>query len=177
MEPMLTNSRLITAHTALTSALAHQTRTLQSLSASLLSPLSQPPELDEIDELLPLIASSIALIPMPSNRALSSMIQLSNTSRELIHTLNYLADSLQMSRQTTNTAARRLRSATELVAELEKEREASDVAVMWIEQGKWQTRLANRDCARVCRDTVLEIEEVYQGWKEKLLATAAVTAA
>lgn len=48
-------SRLITAHSALTTHLAHQTRQLHSLTFPLLSPLAAPPDAETIDKLLPLL--------------------------------------------------------------------------------------------------------------------------
>ncbi|KAI9829246.1 MAG: hypothetical protein M1819_006426 [Sarea resinae] len=169
--------RLITAHTALSTHLAHQTRTLHSRTFPLLSPLSIGPDPECIDELLPLITAAAAMIPQPSTSALTSLSQLSSLTSDLVQTLNYLSDSLHMSRQTTTTATRRLRSARELVAEMRKETEAKEEGVRWIEKGRWQTRLGERECAGVCREVVGGFEEVCQGWRDRLASGAELSAA
>lgn len=170
-------TRLITAHTALTMHLTHQTRSLQTLTYALLSPLSPPPDDDLIEELLPLIADSIAMIPQPMVSALSSMVKLSDSSREVILTLNGLADSLHMSRQIASDANRRLKSSRELVAEIRRETTACDEGMRFVEEGKWQSRLADRECASVCKDVVGGFEEVCQSWRDKLVASAEISAA
>ncbi len=150
---------------------------LQTLTYPLLSPLSLPPDPDIIDELLPLFIEASSMIPQPTTSALSSLLHLSTQTMDLIQTLNYLSDTLHMSRQTTTLATRRLRSARELVAEIQMETDAREEGVRWIEKGDWQVRLAQRECAGVCKDVVGGFEEVCQVWRERLLASAEVGAA
>ncbi|KAI9740991.1 MAG: hypothetical protein M1834_002702 [Cirrosporium novae-zelandiae] len=166
-------TRLITAHTALTSHITYQTRTLQSLTYSLLSPLSVPPSPETIDDLLPLLLATLPLIPQPTTNSLNSLLSLSNSTTDIISTFNYLSDTLHMSRQTTTAASRRLRSTKELVAEIRKDNEEREEGVAWIERGGWGERLEKRECAGVCRDVVGGFEEVCQGWRERLLAGTA----
>ncbi|KZF25120.1 hypothetical protein L228DRAFT_243912 [Xylona heveae TC161] len=169
-------TRLITAHTALSTHLTHQTRTLHSLAFPLFSPLSVPPDGDAIDELLPILSDTATLVPQPSAAALSSLSQLSYLTTDLVRMLDHLSDSLHMSRQTTTAAARRLRSARELTAEMRRETDAREESERWIERGSWQTRLAERQCATVCREVVGGFEEVCQGWRDRLVAAAEVGA-
>ncbi len=173
----LTIDRLITAHTSLTTHLAHQTRSFYSLTYPLLSPLSEPPDADTIDELLPLITAAVSLIPQSTSQNLSSLSQLTHYTTDLIQTLNYLSDTLHMTRQTTTLATRRLRSTRELVAEMRKDSEAMEEGIRWIDKGGWQERLADRECASVCRDVVGGFEEVCTGLRERLMAGAEVGAA
>ncbi|KAH0563100.1 hypothetical protein GP486_002331 [Trichoglossum hirsutum] len=165
-------NRLIHAHTALSTNLAHQTRILHSLTFPLLSPLSLPPDPDILTDLLPMLASVIEIIPQPTTSALVSLSTLSTLTADLIAMLNHLSDSLHMSRQTTTTAARRLRSARELVMEMRRDNETAEESERWIERGSWQERLGRRECGGVCRDVVGGFEEVCNGWRERLLAGA-----
>ena len=162
-------SRLITAHTALTSHLTNHTRTLQTLCHTFLSPLSAPPDPDFIDDLLPLLTSLITELPTPTPKPLSSLHSLHASTNELTSILTYLSDTLHMSRQTTSLAARRLRAAREMVIEMRKEAEARDEGERWVEKGQWEKRLAERDCARICGDVVGGFEEVCNGWRERLV--------
>ncbi|KAK0635537.1 hypothetical protein B0T17DRAFT_47221 [Bombardia bombarda] len=165
-------SRLITAHSALTTHMNHQTRQLQSLTFPLLSPLVAPPDPDTIDTLLPMLISLTDYMPRPSTTALTSLASLHAITSDLVHTLNYLSDTLHMSRQTTTTAMRRLRSAKELVAEMKEEEELREEGERWIARGNWGERLERRECAGVCGDVVGGFEEVCNSWRERLLAQA-----
>lgn len=165
----LTIRRLITAHTALSSHLMNQTRLLQSLAYPLFSPLSSPPTSDEIDALIPLLLSLPTTLPRPTTAAHTSLAQLHTLTADLVQTLNYLSDTLHMSRQTTVQATRRLKSARELVAEMRKEEERREEGERWLRKGNWGERLGNRECAGVCGDVVGGFEEVCNGWRERLI--------
>lgn len=164
--------RLITAHSALTTHLSHQTRQLQNLTFPLLSPLVMPPDPETIDEILPLLLTLSEEMPTPSTAALNSLSALHTLTAELINTLNYMSDTLHMSRQTTTTAGRRLKSAKELVAEVRREEELREEGERWITRGDWGQRLENRECAAVCGEVVGGFEEVCNSWREKLFAQA-----
>ncbi|KAI9670950.1 MAG: hypothetical protein M1831_005035 [Alyxoria varia] len=166
-------TRLITSHTALAMHITHQTRALQSLSYTLLSPLSPPPDPTHIDALLPLLVASLNSTPQPAVHTLQDLVRLSTAGRDVIGTLGALSDSLHMSREITNTAARRLRSAREVVGELRREWECAEVGKRWIEEGGWEGRLREREGARVCRDVVGGFEEVCEGWRERLVREGA----
>jgi hypothetical protein len=165
--------RLITAHSALTTHLSHQTRQLHSLAFPLFSPFATPLDPDTIDELLPLLLSLSDNMPRPPTNAHQSITALHSVTTDLIQTLNYLSDTLQMSRQTTTTATRRLKSAKELVSELRQEEELREEGERWLARGNWSERLKNRECASVCGEVVGGFEEVCNGWRERLLAQAA----
>ncbi|KAK6834003.1 hypothetical protein PG987_008697 [Apiospora arundinis] len=165
-------TRLITAHSALATHLAHQTRQLHNLTFPLLSPLVMPPDAETIDELLPVLASLSDDMPRPTTSAYNSLTALHSVTSDLVQTLNYLSDTLQMSRQTTTTATRRLRTAKEMVAEMKREEELKEEGEAWLSRGNWGERLQNRECASVCRDVVGGFEEVCNSWRARLLAQA-----
>ncbi|SPN98845.1 uncharacterized protein DNG_01886 [Cephalotrichum gorgonifer] len=165
-------SRLITAHSALTSHLTHQTRQVQSLAFPLLSPFVVPPDPETIDEILPLLLALSEEMPRPSTAAFHSISALQTLTSDLINSLNYVSDTLHMSRQTTTTAGRRLKSAKELVAEMRREDALREEGERWITEGDWGRRLESRECAAVCGDVVGGFEEVCNGWRAKLLAQA-----
>lgn len=170
---MLTRtSRLITAHSALSTHLAHQTRQIHNLTFPLLSPLVAPPDPETIDELLPLLASVAEDMPRPATIALSNLAALHAVTADLVQTLNYLSDTLHMSRQTTTTATRRLRTAREMVADIKRDEELREEGERWLIRGNWGDRLEKRECASVCRDVVGGFEEVCNGWRARLLAQA-----
>jgi hypothetical protein len=166
------DGRLITAHSALTTHLTHQTRQLHTLTYALVSPILAPPDPDTIDELLPLLLSLADEMPRPSTAAYNSLAALHSLTADLVQTLNYLSDTLHMSRQTTSTATRRLKSAKELVAELRRDEELKEEGEVWLTRGKWGERLEKRECAGVCKDVIGGFEEVCNGWRERLLAQA-----
>lgn len=169
-------SRLITAHTALTTHLNHQTRQLQNLTFPLLNPLAPPPDAETIDSLLPELTTLQEMMPRPSQAAFASIMGLQNLTNDLVQTLSYLSDTLHMSRQTTTTATRRLKSAKELVAELRRDEELREEGERWLTRGNWSERLEKRECASVCGDIVGGFEEVCDGWRTRL-ATAEETQA
>ncbi|PMD58254.1 uncharacterized protein K444DRAFT_631298 [Hyaloscypha bicolor E] len=165
-------TRLITAHSALSTHLMHQSRLLQSLAYAVLSPVVAPPDEDFIDDLMPLLVTIGESMPRPTAAAFNSLTQLHTLTADLVQTLNYLSDTLHMSRQTTTTATRRLRSARELVAEMRKEEDAREEGERWLKRHNWSERLGNRECAGVCGDVVGGFEEVCNDWRARLVAQA-----
>ncbi|KAI5919109.1 hypothetical protein F4810DRAFT_521090 [Camillea tinctor] len=165
-------TRLITAHSALATHMAHQTRQLHNLTFPLLSPLVSPPDPETIDSLLPILTSISDDMPRPATSAFDSLAALHSVTSDLVQTLNYLSDTLHMSRQTTTTATRRLRIAKEMVAEMRREEELREEGERWLTKGNWGERLKERECAGVCRDVVGGFEEVCNGWRARLLAQA-----
>jgi len=169
---LLTSHRLITAHTALSTHLIHQTRLLHSLTYPLFSPLSAPPDPEFIDDLLPLLLTISESMPRPTSLAFTSIGALHSLTADLVSSLSYLSDTLHMSRQTTTTATRRLKSARELVAEMRREEEAREEGERWLRRGNWGERLGARECAGVCGEVVGGFEEVCNGWRARLVAQA-----
>jgi hypothetical protein len=169
---LLTPHRLITAHTALSTHLLHQTRLLHSLTYPLFSPLSAPPDPEFIDDLLPLLLTISESMPRPTSSAFTSITTLHSLTADLVSSLSYLSDTLHMSRQTTTTATRRLKSARELVAEMRREEEAREEGERWLRRGNWGERLGARECAGVCGEVVGGFEEVCNGWRARLVAQA-----
>ncbi|KAI0200995.1 hypothetical protein F4808DRAFT_460201 [Astrocystis sublimbata] len=165
-------TRLITAHSALATHLTHQTRQLHNLTFPLLSPLVAPPDPETIDALLPILTAVSSDMPRPATSAFDSLAALHSVTSDLVQTLNYLSDTLHMSRQTTTTATRRLRTAKEMVSEIRREEELKEEGERWLARGNWGERLQNRECAGVCRDVVGGFEEVCDTWRARLLAQA-----
>lgn len=162
-------SRLITTHISLTSHLSNQTRRISALAYPLLSPLSVPPNPDDIEELLPLLETLIHDLPTPTSQPLTCLHSLHASTAELTSILTHLSDTLHMTRQTTSLASRRLRSATEMVLEIRREADAREEAIRWAEKGNWEQRLAGRECARVCGDVLEGFEEVCNSWRARLV--------
>ncbi|KAF7897100.1 hypothetical protein EAF00_005328 [Botryotinia globosa] len=165
-------TRLVTTHTALSTHLLHQTRLIQNLSHPLFSPLSAPPTPEFIDALLPLLDTLSESIPRPSTQSLSSITSLHSLTTDLIQTITYLSDTLHMSRQTTVQASRKLKSAKELVGEMRREEELREEGEKWVEQGDWEKRLRERECAGVCRGVVGGFEQVCEDWRRRLVESA-----
>ncbi|KAI1822838.1 hypothetical protein F4861DRAFT_359546 [Xylaria intraflava] len=165
-------TRLITAHSALATHLTHQTRQLHNLTFPLLSPLVAPPDPETIDALTPILTAVSNDMPRPATLAFDSLAALHSVTSDLVQTLNYLSDTLHMSRQTTTTATRRLRTAKEMVSEMRREEELKEEGERWLTRGNWGERLQKRECAGVCRDVVGGFEEVCNIWRARLLAQA-----
>lgn len=170
-------SRLITAHSALTTHLTHQTRQLHNLTFPLLNPLAPPPDADTVDDLLPELTTLQEMLPRPSQAAFASIMGLQHLTNDLVQTLSYLSDTLHMSRQTTTTATRRLKSARELVAEIRRDEELREEGERWLSKGNWGERLERRECASVCGEIVGGFEEVCDGWRTRLATAEGATQA
>lgn len=168
-------ARLSTAHTALSTHLAHQTRTILALTQPLLSPLSIPPDPASVEALIPLLAHLITIIPRPSPTPLTSLSHLSQSSRDLAQRLSGLSDTLQMLRQKEAEASRRLKSAREFVSDMRRESEVVDEARRWITEGCWERRVREREGGRVCGEVVGGFEKVCEEWRERLVRSAAAT--
>ncbi|GJN81147.1 hypothetical protein PLIIFM63780_004679 [Purpureocillium lilacinum] len=143
-----------------------------SLTYPLLSPLAPPPDADTVDDVVPLLLSLSDAMPRPSTSAFNSLAALHSVTAELIQTLSYLSDTLHMSRQTTSTATRKLKSAKELVAEMRREDELREEGELWLSRGNWGERLQKRECAGVCGEVIGGFEDVCNGWRQRLLAQA-----
>ncbi|KAJ4306338.1 hypothetical protein N0V88_001138 [Collariella sp. IMI 366227] len=164
-------TRLITAHSALTTHLTHQTRLIHNLTFPLLSPLVAP-VLRNNRRPPPLLLTLPDFMPRPSTAALRSLSQLQGITADLVQTLNYLSDTLHMSRQTTTTATRRLKSARDLVAEIRRDEELREEGERWLDKGNWGERLQRRECAHVCGEVVGGFEAVCDSWRERLVKLA-----
>ena len=141
---------------------------LISLTHPLISPLSTTPDLETIDEMLPLLTSLVHTLPATTPQTLSSLHNMYASTSDLVSVLTYLSDTLHVMRQTTALASRRLRAARELVMEMRRDAEARDEGVHWVEKGNWECRLAGRECAGVCGEVVGGFEEVCASWRERL---------
>ena len=167
----------MTSHTAILSHLTHQSRTLHSLTHPLISPLSFPPDPAIIDHLVPLLSDLIYALPNPASQCLSSLHNFAIATSDLQATLTYVSDTIYMNRQTAMQASRKLKSASDLATELRQEADAREEGVEWIEKGRWDERLARRECARVCGEVVDGFEDVCNDWRMRLEGAAAVDVA
>ncbi|KAL9006469.1 MAG: hypothetical protein Q9188_000777 [Gyalolechia gomerana] len=165
-------TRLLTAHTAVASNLAHQIRLVQTLSHHLVSPFSIPPTPDEIEILLPLLATTIELLPPPNPRVISLLHNLRSSAAELIAILSTLADSIHMLRQTTSLASRKLRAAKDTVDDLRRESQMREEGIRWVEEGNWDTRLSSRECGAICGDVVDGFKSTCETWEETIRENA-----
>ncbi|KAL8944188.1 MAG: hypothetical protein Q9216_000612 [Gyalolechia sp. 2 TL-2023] len=161
-------TRLVTAHTAVSSNLTHQIRLVQTLSHHFVSPFSIPPTADEVETLLPLLASTIELLPPPDPRVISLLHSLRSSAADLTAMLSALADSLHMLRQTTSLASRRLKVAKDTVDDFRRESQMRDEGIRWVEQGNWDIRLSSRECGTICGDVVDGFKDACETWGEML---------
>ncbi|ORY08699.1 hypothetical protein BCR34DRAFT_626097 [Clohesyomyces aquaticus] len=161
-------TRLKTAHDALTTHLTHQSRTLTSLSSSFSGPRAVLPDPETIETLLPLITTTLELLPQASADPLYSLAQLTSSTRELLQHLSNVSDSLHMSRQAHGNAARRLKSAKDHLGEWKREAELREQGTRWIERGDWDRRLKEREAKRACGNVVDGFEEVCGMWRKRL---------
>ncbi|KAF8545425.1 hypothetical protein BDD12DRAFT_811735 [Trichophaea hybrida] len=156
------STRLTTAHSALSSNMWHQTRTLRELGFAINSASLPPPETAD------LLISLIDLIPRPTIQPLAELSNLSNLTLSLANQLSLMSDSLHMARQSSIAAHRKLRVAKEACADWRNEIEMVEKARRWIEDGDWDAKCERRDAAVVCRDVTCGFEDFCKGYEEKL---------
>jgi hypothetical protein len=157
--------------------LSHQSRTLSSITAAFSGPRAIYPSPEDIDSLVPLISTTLDLIPHSSPDPLYTLSQLTLQTRELLHHLSNVSDSLHMSRQAHNDASRRLRVAKEQVADWKRDVAAREEGVRFLERGDWDRRLESREAGRQCRGVVEGFEEVCGMWRRRLVEDLGVASA
>ncbi|KAF1958586.1 hypothetical protein CC80DRAFT_408564 [Byssothecium circinans] len=170
-------TRLKTAHDALTTHLAHQSRMMTSLSASLSGPRAIILDPDVIETLLPLITSTLELLPHSEHHSVLALSQLTVANRELLENLSNVQDSLHMTRQTAVNATRRLKSSKDQLAEWKRDQELREAGVRWIEKGDWDMKLKDRQAGSQCWDVVNGFEEQCGLWRQKLCEGLGVASA
>ncbi|KAF1974255.1 hypothetical protein BU23DRAFT_505162 [Bimuria novae-zelandiae CBS 107.79] len=170
-------TRLKTAHDALTTHLTHQSRTLTSATAVMTGPRAIMPPAEEIEVLLPMIESTLELIPHASPQVLVALSQLTHSTRELLEHFSNVSDSLHMSRQKALEANRRLRSSKDQLAEWKKDMDAKEFGIQFIESGNWDRRLREREAGAACGDVVSGFEEQCGLWRKKLCEGLGVASA
>ena len=169
-------NRLIKAHSALSTHLNHQNRQFHNLAYTVFNPLQPLPDEETADNLLPIIKSLAENMPRPATLAYDQLVALHSVTSDLVQTLNYISDTLHMTRQSTTTAARRLKSAKEVVAEMKREEELREEGERWLIRGNWSERLKRRECANVCGEVVGGFEEVCNNLRAQMLAQAEIQA-
>lgn len=162
-------TRLITAHTAMSTHILYQTRSLQTLTYTLIGPFAVQPSEEIIDEIIPLLVDLSESMPRPDRPALEALAALNSTTRDLTSSLGGLADTLHMSRQTTTLAARRLKVARELVEDLRKEEEMREEGHRYLLKGGWDEKLRSRQASQECKDVLDEFERFCEDYRSKLV--------
>lgn len=162
-------TRLITAHTAMSTHILYQTRSLQTLTYPLVGPFAVYIGEDMVEEIMPLLSALSQSMPRPDRPALEALAGLNSTTSELVGSLGGLADTLHMSRQTTTLAARRLKVAKELVENLRKEEEAREEGHRHLLKGGWDDKLHNREASAECKDVLDGFEKFCTEWRGKLV--------
>jgi hypothetical protein len=164
------STRLITAHSALSSHMLNQTRSLRDLGFSINAVSLPSPDTTE------LLLGLIELIPRHGLEPLQELDAVHNLTLSLISQLSFLSDSLHMARQSSTAARRKLQAAKEACADWRRELEMVEGARRWIEDGDWDARCKRREAAIVCSDVTSGFEDVCRGFEEKLRAQELVTA-
>lgn len=170
-------TRLKTAHDSLTTHLTHQSRVLTSLTASFTGPRAIIPSAEAIDELLPLIEQTLHSLPHSTTDPLVALSHLTLSTRELLHHLSNVSDTLHMTRQTTTNAARRLRTSKEQLHEWKRETERTTEGREFIEKGDWDRRLREREAKRACGEVMEGFEEACGMWRKRLCEGLGVASA
>jgi hypothetical protein len=164
---------LVTAHTAISTHLAHQTLYLQHLTSILFSPLNNfPIASDLIDDVLPTLSSTLIFLPTltPDPRPSESLRTLTIKTSSLIQALATVSDSINIVNQTPATAASRsLRAVRETLRDFREENRKRDDGVRYIEQGCWNQRLADRECRNICGQVLEGFEEELGRWRDWLV--------
>lgn len=166
-------NRLISASLKTANHLIDETKVLLPFTYAKIAPILQALDDHEYEELQSLIVSTIATMPKPTSATLSSLAQLHKASRNILESLSCISDSIHMSRQTTEAAARRLRTVIELASDLSRDASIFEDSERWIEKGDWQARLAKRESAAVCDQVLSGFDEVCNSWRAKLVSGAA----
>ncbi|KAK0342411.1 hypothetical protein LTR94_022367 [Friedmanniomyces endolithicus] len=163
--------RLTTSTNSMAAYLTAQGKSLQALSTSLYSPFAayaSTLDPEAVDEVLPLIDSLLQDPPLPDPAPLQGMQKLDRETTNVIHTLSQLADTLQMGKQITNSAARHLRTTQNMVVELRRERERADLARHELAKGNVHERLRERRSAAQCSEVLAGFEDVCEALRASL---------
>ena len=164
-------SRLMTTHASLVSHLAHQTRSMQTLTHSILKTPFPDMDEDSLEEITTMISDLVPLLPFPPQpSALQSLQMLISSTAEITHLLRALSDTLHESRLVTNTASRRLKTVKDMVSDSRKEEEEREVGVAFIERGRWDERLKKREAQRICGEVVMGFESTCESWRQRLVS-------
>ncbi|KAH7405809.1 hypothetical protein DE146DRAFT_608753 [Phaeosphaeria sp. MPI-PUGE-AT-0046c] len=130
-----------------------------------------------IETLLPLIESTLELLPHSSTEPIVSLAHLTMSTRELLQHLANVSDTLHMSRQTTTNATRRLRTSKEQLHEWKRENEKTEEGRTYIERGDWDRRLKEREAKRACANVVEGFEDICGMWRKRLCEGLGVASA
>ncbi|TKA43784.1 hypothetical protein B0A54_05543 [Friedmanniomyces endolithicus] len=163
--------RLTTSTNSMAAYLTAQGKSLQALSTSLYSPFAayaSPLDPEAVDEVIPLIDALLRDLPLPDPAPLQGMQKLDRETTNVIHTLSQLADTLQMGKQITNSAARHLRTTQNMVMELRRERERADLARHELAKGNVHERLRERRSAAQCSEVLAGFEDVCEALRASL---------
>lgn len=162
--------RLNTSTNSMSTHLGKETKTLQTLGASLYSPFifSAPLDLESVEESLPLIETLLASLPRPDTAALIGLQKLSRDTEATVQALAGLTDTLQMGKQTTNAASRHLRTTQTMVADLRREREHAETAREELSRSPWEQRIRDGFCKNECQDVVSGFDDLCNSLRESL---------
>lgn len=163
-------SRLMTAHASLTSHLTHQTRSMQTLTHSILKTPFPDMDEDSLEGMTTMISDLIPLLPFPPQpSSLQALQMLISSTAEITHLLRALSDTLHESRLVTSAASRRLKTVKDMVSDSRKEEEEREVGVAFIERGRWDERLKKREAQRICGEVVMGFESTCESWRQRLV--------
>ncbi|KXT02760.1 hypothetical protein AC578_5464 [Pseudocercospora eumusae] len=165
--------RLTTSSNSLTSHLSTQAKTLQALGQSLIPLFSSTLDPVLLEETIPLVEDLVKIIPQPNMLPVQKLQKLDRETAEVIHTLTQLTDTLQMGKQITNTATRHLRITQEMVVDLRREREKTELARHELQKTDWDEKLESRWCSGQCRDIISGFEDRCNALRGELEADSA----
>lgn len=165
--------RLSSACEAVAATVAGQARALQQLVHAIPAQLHDAAAADELLQLVAGTADAIPRVPAPP---LAALRDLSRAAQDVKVSLGGVADAVQMTRETAETAARRLEGARLLVARIRNEAAILEEGLEAIGAAGWQRRIASRESARVCQDVIRGFEETCGEYRATLVARVAARA-
>lgn len=166
-------TRLMTAHASITSHLSHQLRSIQTLAHPIQNTAFLQLPSDMIDDLVTQVEVLIPNLPFPPRpNPIVSFQTLIQDTVELLECLHMLTDTLEECRASTSTASRRLKSVKDMVTEIQQGDEARETGIRWIENGRWNQRLQEKEAKRICGEVVDGFESTCNMWRTRLMNSA-----
>ncbi len=165
-------ARMTTTYTSAASHRTQKTKEIYSLAHSLLLDRYANLAEEDIGELIAKLDMLLEHLQLPSGPSpLQSLHTLIASTADVAHSLRSLTDMIQESRQAATAASRRLKSVKEFVMALQREEEAREEGVRYLEKGDWDRRIREREAQCLCGDVVAGFETTLDAWRYRLFGT------
>ncbi|QIW96936.1 hypothetical protein AMS68_002454 [Peltaster fructicola] len=160
--------RLNTSTNSMAAHVTKETKNMQTLTISLLSPFGLRNVLDyqALEDSLPLIDALVQGLPQPDTAFLQAIQKLMRETENTIQTNLSLADTVQDYKQPYEAASRYLREARKKVATLRVEQEEADIARLELSKNNEQTSNAASQCEEIVSGFETFCEGIRSTWSE-----------